>query len=206
MTEPRYWRRATTELSRRDGVMRGLIERYGPEGLTGRNDAFGTLARAIVGQQISVQAADKVWRRLETFLGEVTAVRVAASSSAGMLKCGLSRQKVEYLMTLAGNFVDGTLGPDRWVGLDDEAAIADLVRLRGIGRWTAEMFLIFHLLRPDVLPLGDLGLRKAIDRHYGDGEALSEARLGRIAESWKPWRSVATWYLWRSLDPEPVVY
>jgi DNA-3-methyladenine glycosylase II len=119
---------------------------------------------------------------------------------------GLSARKSEYLLDLARHFVEDRLHVSRWPTMDDEAIIAELVAIRGIGRWTAEMFLIFHLMRPDVLPLDDLGLLKGISLNYFSGESVSRAEAREVAAAWAPFRSVATWYLWRSLDPLPVDY
>lgn len=120
--------------------------------------------------------------------------------------CGLSARKCEYLRHLSEGFSQGSLRVVDWPGWEDEAIIENLIQVRGIGRWTAEMFLMFQLMRPDVLPLGDLGLQNAIRLHYGDGRILSDKRVQRITANWSPWRSVATWYLWRSIDPVPVDY
>ena len=204
--QPTFWHTATRELARRDAVLRGLIRRFGGLALGSRGDAFQTLARAIVGQQISVKAAQAVWARLEAELGAVTPANVASCRSDPLRNCGLSRQKAAYLGDLARSFENGVLGTDRWPQLDDEALIAELTQVKGIGRWTAEMFLIFYLARPDVLPIGDLGLQRAMKLHYNRGRPLTPGRMRRIAVTWAPWRSVATWYLWRSLDPIPVEY
>jgi len=120
--------------------------------------------------------------------------------------CGLSGRKSEYLRDLARHFADGTIQAQRWPEMDDEAVIAELVQVRGIGRWTAEMLLMFSLLRPNVLPVDDLGLRRAASRHYFDGEDVGAAELRAFGARWEPWRSVAAWYLWRSLEPVPVEY
>ena len=203
---PDYWPRAVAHLSAADPVLARIIADYPSEALVSRDDPFGTLARSIVGQQISVAAASRVWRRLEDAVGEVSAGAVARAGDKAMTGCGLSRQKLRYLGELAGGFLDGSVDPARWAGLDDERVIAELTKVKGVGRWTAEMFLIFHLLRADVLPLDDIGLQRAMGRHYrGDGK-LEKAAMERVAGCWRPWRSVATWYLWRSLDPLPVEY
>ena len=131
---------------------------------------------------------------------------VAAAPVDALRACGLSQRKTEYLSDLAGHFVAGRLDPRRWKQMDDEALIAALVDVKGIGRWTAEMFLIFHELRPDVLPVDDIGLQRAIALHYHGGERVDAAAIRALAVRWQPWRSVATWYLWRSLDPLPVEY
>jgi DNA-3-methyladenine glycosylase II len=164
------------------------------------------LARSIVGQQISVKAADAVWRRFAERLGEVSPDRLLALGENGLEGCGLSRRKVEYLSDLAAHFVDGRLQPARWVAEDDMAIIAELTAVRGIGRWTAEMFLIFNLMRPDVFPLDDIGLQRAVFERYFGGEKQTRKTLAEFGERWRPWRSVATWFLWRSLDPVPVEY
>ncbi len=203
---PRYWLQAAGELAACDPVMAALIAGAPAARLRRRSDPFCALARSIVGQQISVEAAAGVWQRLCDALGDVTPQRVASLSEEHLRGLGLSRQKAAYLGDLARRFQDGRLTPERWPRLDDEAVIAELTQIKGVGRWTAEMFLIFYLLRPDVLPLGDLGLQRAVSLHYNRGRALTERRLLRIARPWTPWRSVATWYLWRSLDPIPVEY
>jgi DNA-3-methyladenine glycosylase II len=170
-----------------------------------RGEPFHTLARAIVGQQISVKAAQSVWNRFSGLALEVVPERILPLKAAQLRACGLSGRKCEYITDLARRFADGHVHVHRWPQMDDEQVIADLVQVRGIGRWTAEMFLMFNLLRPDVLPLDDLGLRKGIQLAYFKRKpALSSMR--RVAERWRPWRSVATWYLWRSLDPVPVEY
>jgi len=203
---PSYWSEAVAHLSDRDAVLARIIAAYPSEHLIARDDPFGTLARSIVGQQISVKAAASVWERLERTLGAVTAARVSAADEATLRDCGLSRSKMRYLGDLADQFLSGAIDPARWAGQDDEAVVAALTRVKGIGRWTAEMLLIFHLLRPDVLPLADIGLQRAVARHYADDDRPDAEEITRIARPWRPWRSVATWYLWRSLDPLPVSY
>ncbi|HJW24071.1 MAG TPA: DNA-3-methyladenine glycosylase 2 family protein [Rhodocyclaceae bacterium] len=189
-----------------DPVMAGLIGRYPGLGLASRGDAFGTLARSIVGQQISVKAADAVWARFSAAVGSVSPASVLAAGAAGLANSGLSRRKIEYMVDLAGHFAAGRIRPERWADMDDEAVISELVDVRGIGRWTAEMFLIFNLLRPDIYPLDDIGLQRALFDHYFAGEKQPRRVLAELGERWRPWRTVATWYLWRSLDPLPVEY
>lgn len=203
---PAYWDEAKADLSKRDRVLRHIIRAHPDAELRSRGDPFQTLARSIVGQQISVKAAQTVWERFAATAGQVSPARVAALDEAAMRAAGLSRSKVAYLKDLAHHFTAGTLRPRRWARMDDEAVIADLVQVKGIGRWSAEMFLIFFLMRPNVLPLADIGLQRAIERHYNEGEELDREDLRRIATPWEPWASVATWYLWRSLDPVPVEY
>jgi len=203
---PRYWSEASAELSARDPVLATLIRAHAGAQLRRRSDAFTALARAIVAQQISVQAAAGVWGRVTAAVGELNPAQLAATSAVALRACGLSRQKTAYLLGLAAHFESGALQPARWRRLDDEQVIGELTQVKGIGRWTAEMFLIFHLLRPDVLPVADIGLQRAIARYYNRARPVSEARLRRVATAWAPWRTVATWYLWRSLDPVVVEY
>lgn len=201
---PDYWEAAKAHLASADPVLGSIIAHYQGETLASRGSAFFSLARAIVGQQISVKAADSVWAKLEAGLGgEILPDRVLASADEALRTFGLSGQKVKYLKEVALFFSRGA--PD-WTGRQDAEVIADLIAIKGIGTWSAEMFLIFHLLRPDVFPIADLGLRKAIERHYGSGQAMKLADMVALSERWMPYRTVATWYLWRSLDPVAVAY
>ena len=202
---PDYWLRAKCALARRDAVLASIIRAHPRIALVRRGEPFKTLARSIVGQQISVKAAESVWNRVLAVAPEVTPEQMFKARRR-LAACGLSQRKAEYIADLARHFAEGSLHARDWPHMDDEAVIAELIQVRGIGRWTAEMFLMFNLLRPDVLPLGDLGLQKAIGLHYFDGERVERERLVQLAENWAPWRSVATWYLWRSLDPVPVEY
>jgi DNA-3-methyladenine glycosylase II len=190
--------------------MARIIAAHPRVALASRGDAFSTLARSIVGQQISVKAADAVWGRFCATCGELTPGSVLRRRATTLRGCGLSERKVEYIRDLCDHFISGRVDPARYSELDDEAIIAELTDIRGIGRWTAEMFLIFNLLRPNVLPLDDLGLLRAVSLHYLDGAPVvgreGRARIEALAMDWAPWRSVATWYLWRSLDPVPVEY
>lgn len=203
---PDYWDEAARALAARDPVLGGVIARHPGIHLVTRGDAFTTLARSIVGQQISVKAAQSVWDRLCGRLVTLTPAALARTRKPALRHCGLSERKADYLKDLARKFLDGDLDPARWPALDDETLISELVAVKGIGRWTAEMFLIFHMQRPDVLPVGDLGLRRAIGERYADGRQLSLEEIHGIAAPWRPWRTVATWYLWRSLDPIAVDY
>jgi DNA-3-methyladenine glycosylase II len=204
--KPEYWDKAKRALRRADPVIGEIIGRYPRVHLVARGDAFLTLARAIAGQQISVKAAQSVWNRVASLCVEMTPDRVLAQPRQHLRACGLSDRKVEYIADLARHFADGNVHVARWPRMDDEEVIAELVQVRGIGRWTAEMFLMFNLLRPNVLPLDDLGLQKAIRLSYFKGRKVSPARMRKLGEMWRPYRSVATWYLWRSLDPLPVEY
>ena len=207
---PAYWDDACRHLARRDRVMKKLIPKFGEARLQSRGDAFTTLARSIVGQQISVKAAQSVWDRFTAAVGgpshRLAPADVLRLDTPTLRGAGLSARKAEYLGDLARHFDTGAIHVGQWQKMEDEAIIAELVAIRGIGRWTAEMFLIFHLMRPDVLPLDDLGLLRGISLSYFSGEPVSRAEARELGEGWTPFRSVATWYIWRSLDPLPVEY
>lgn len=214
LVTPTYWDEACKHLAKRDRVMRKLVADHGHARLFSRGDAFTTLARSIVGQQISVKAAQSVWNRLLALLGHddvgfrgpIPVADVLRQEPDGLRQVGLSARKVDYLRDLALHFDENRLHVDDWQHMGDEAIIDELVAIRGIGRWTAEMFLIFHLMRPNVLPLDDVGLIKGISMSYFSGEPVSRAEARDVAEAWAPYRTVGTWYLWRSLDPLPVEY
>ena len=207
---PDYWDDACRHLSKRDRVMRKLIPKFGEARLESRGDAFSTLARSIVGQQISVKAAQAVWDRFATLAGatghHVVPAAVLALAVADLRGAGLSARKAEYLHDLSRHFDAGLVHVPQWQSMDDEAIVDELVAIRGIGRWTAEMFLMFHLMRPNILPLDDLGLIKGISHNYFSGEPVSRAEAREVGDAWAPYRSVATWYIWRSLEPVPVAY
>jgi DNA-3-methyladenine glycosylase II len=207
---PEYWDDACRHLARRDRVMKKLIPQFGEALLQSRGDAFTTLARSIVGQQISVKAAQSVWERFAAAVGGVSSRLLPAAVLAldvdTLRAAGLSARKTDYLGDLARHFESGAVHVREWQQMEDEAIIEELVAIRGIGRWTAEMFLIFHLMRPNVLPVDDLGLIKGISVNYFSGEPVSRAEAREVGEAWAPFRSVATWYIWRSLDPLPVEY
>ncbi|MBP8867187.1 MAG: DNA-3-methyladenine glycosylase 2 family protein [Propionivibrio sp.] len=203
---PDYWHEACGALAQDDPVMAAIIAACGEETLVSRGDPFGTLLRSIVGQQISVKAADSIWARFAVALPVLTPDAVLQTDAEALRCCGLSARKVEYMGDLARHFVEGRIQPGRWAAMSDAEIIAELTAVRGIGLWTAEMFLIFNQLRADVWPLDDIGLQKAVARHYLSGERPTRRQLADFGERWRPWRSVATWYLWRSLDPLPVEY
>jgi DNA-3-methyladenine glycosylase II len=204
--QPAYWDKASAELAKGDRVMRRIIPRCDGMFLTTRGDPFVTLARSIVGQQISVAAAQSVWERLQEAFPEFTPARLARARVERLRGCGLSMRKAEYVRDLASHFSKAGLERQQWGALDDEAVITLLTGIRGVGRWTAEMFLMFNLLRPDVLPVDDVGLQKAVSLHYFSGDPVTRSELREVGANWAPWRSVGTWYMWRSLEPLPVEY
>jgi DNA-3-methyladenine glycosylase II len=203
---PDYWEEACKHLAKKDRVMKRLIPRFGDACLESRGDAFTTLARSIVGQQISVKAAQSVWDRFADLPRKMTPANVLKLKVDDMRAAGLSARKVEYLVDLAIHFDSGAVHVDAWEHMSDELIIAELIAIRGIGRWTSEMFLIFHLMRPNVLPLDDQGLITGISQNYFSGDPVSRSDAREVAVAWAPYCSVATWYIWRSLDPLPVAY
>jgi DNA-3-methyladenine glycosylase II len=202
---PAYWTDAKSELMRRDRILRKLIPQFGDLHLIGRGEPFTTLVRSIIGQQISVRAAESVWQKLLLICPQCTPTQILKLGEA-LAQCGLSKRKTEYILDLADHFKARRVHADRWITMDDEEVIAELIQIRGIGRWTAEMFLIFNMLRPNVLPLDDLGLLKSISVNYFSGEPVSRSDAREVAANWEPFRTVATWYLWRSLEPVQVNY
>jgi DNA-3-methyladenine glycosylase II len=203
---PEYWAAACAHLSKKDRVMKRIIPQFGDVCLVSRGDAFVTLARSIVGQQISVKAAQSVWNKFAALNKKITPAGVLKLKVDDMRAAGLSARKVEYLVDLALNFHGKNVSVKEWQHMDDEAIIAELIAIRGIGRWTAEMFLIFHLMRPNILPLDDVGLINGISKNYFSGEPVSRSDAREVAQAWQPYSTVATWYIWRSLDPLPVEY
>jgi DNA-3-methyladenine glycosylase II len=206
LVTPEYWDEARRYLTRKDRVMKRLIPQFGSACLQSRGDAFTTLARSIVGQQISVKAAQSVWEKFAALPKRMTPANVLKLKVDDMRQAGLSARKIEYLVDLALHFDSGAIHVESWRAMDDEEIIAELVGIRGIGRWTAEMFLIFHLMRPNVLPLDDVGLITGISKNYFSGDPVSRSDAREVAAAWNPFCSVATWYIWRSLDPLPVAY
>ncbi len=206
LTLPEYWQEACKHLMKKDRVMKRLIPQFGEASLQSRGDAFTTLARSIVGQQISVKAAQTVWDRFALLPSKMLPAQVLKLKVDDMRAAGLSQRKVEYLVDLALHFDSGSVSLGNWHTMEDDAIIEELVGIRGIGRWTAEMFLIFYLMRPNVLPLDDVGLINGISKSYFSGEPVSRSDAREVAAAWAPYCSVATWYIWRSLDPLPVEY
>ena len=200
---PAYWTEARKHLVKKDRVMKRLIPQFGDVCLETRGDAFTTLARSVVGQQISVKAAQTVWGKFVKLPEQMAPQNVLKLKVDDMRAAGLSARKVEYLVDLALHFDAGKLHVQAWEEMDDEAIIAELVSIRGIGRWTAEMFLIFHMMRPNVLPLDDVGLINGISQNYFSGESVSRSEAREVAAAWAPFCSVATWYIWRSLASVP---
>ena len=203
---PDYWTAACDHLMKKDRVMRRLVPKFIGASIETRGEPLVTLARSVVGQQISVKAAKSVWDRFSALMKTVNPRAVSKLTVEDMRAAGLSGRKVEYIKDLADYFQTGKVSVKQWDAMEDEAIIAELIAIRGIGRWTAEMFLMFYLRRPDVLPLDDVGLLNGISKLYFSDEPVSRSEVRDLARAWEPYRSVATWYIWRSLDPDPVAY
>ncbi|MGK7894545.1 MAG: DNA-3-methyladenine glycosylase [Xenococcus sp. (in: cyanobacteria)] len=206
MTHPPYWQDAIAYLTSKDQVIARLIKTYPDEAMLNHQNPFQTLVKAIIGQQISIQAAAAICQRLESLIGHFSRKNYLAAEENELRQCGLSRPKIRYIKNVALALESGQLTPSTWAAMSDEEVAQQLMSISGIGKWTAQMFLIFHLHRTDILPLGDVGLIKAIKLHYGSEQQLSDSEIRKITQVWQPYRTVATWYLWRSLDPIPVQY
>ena len=206
MYKPKFWEKAKKDLKKKDKRLGRIIENYPKDFLFSKSDPFYTISRSIVGQQISVIAAQAVWNKLEKKIGKITANKINNLHYMTLKSCGLSRQKITYLKSLSNAFVNKDIDTKKWSYLSDEEIINNLIKVKGIGRWTAEMFLIFNLCRPDIFPADDLGLIKGICKCYKLDYPISKEHAIKLSEKWRPWRSVATWYFWRSLDPIPVEY
>jgi DNA-3-methyladenine glycosylase II len=204
--KPFFWTTAKKELKKKDKKLGKLIDSYPTDFLFSKSDPFLTLSRSIVGQQISVKAAQSVWDKLVSKVKRVTPEKINKTNSNTLKSVGLSRQKVLYLKNLSQAFINKKLKIESWSKMHDEEIICELTKIKGIGRWTAEMFLIFNLCRADVFPLDDVGMIKGLCRIYDLKYPIKKKELIQIGDKWRPYRSVATWYLWRSLDPIPVEY
>ena len=206
MKKPKFWEKSKKYLKSKDKKIGKIIDSYQKDFLFSKSDPFYTLARSIIGQQISVQAAQSVWNKFENKIKKVTPKNVKKTHYMSLKSCGLSKQKIVYLKSLSDAFITKKISPYNWNNYKDEEIIAELTQIKGIGRWTAEMFLIFNLCRPDIFPFDDLGAIKALCICYNLKYPIDKTTVQKITKKWKPYRSVATWYLWRSLDPIPVEY
>ena len=202
---PDYWEKGKKELKKIDKNIKKIIELYEFPSLTTRENMFYTLIRSIVGQQISVRAADTIWDKIVNEAKEIRPEIIYSMDENTMRDCGLSKRKVEYMKAVSEKWLNG-YDKINWHELSDEAVTEKLVEIRGIGKWTAEMILIFTLMRPDIFPMGDIGAIRALEKIYNKGQKMNKEQIEEIVKKWKPWRTIATWYLWRSIDPEPVQY
>ena len=204
-THPDWWEQAKSELCNSDSILAKVIADREEPTLTSRGDLFATLVKSIVGQQISTKAAATVWGRLCDLLGPVTDEAILQRTHEELRSVGLSNRKAEYVVGIAQAWKDGLYALD-WESMSDEEILENLIVLRGVGRWTAEMILIFSLLRPDIFPIDDLGVVRGMERVYNSKDTLSKPQLNAIAENWRPYRTLGSWYMWRAIDPEPIEY
>ena len=203
---PRYWRRAIKTLSRKDKVLKGLILKYNDKFLTTRKDIFYSLCKSIIGQQISVSAANSVFRKFRSKTKKINPTYVSKLSLKQLKSCGLSRQKALGIKELSLKFMKKEFNPKLILRMNDEEAIEYLSTLRQIGRWSAEMILLFTYNRSNIWPLQDIGLLRAISNNYKKRYPPSKRFLDKLYKKFTPYCSVATWYLWRSIDDEPIQY
>ena len=206
MKKPIFWEKAKKELCNRDKRLCQIIKLYPKDFLFSKSDPFYTLARSIVGQQISVKAAQAVWDRFENKAKRIEPKNISKMHFMSLKSCGLSKQKIKYLKSLSSAFIENKINPQKWKKYSDEEIIDELVLIKGIGRWTAEMYLIFNLCRPDVFPVDDIGLLRGICNCYNLNYPIEKEVALKMSIKWKPYRSVANWYFWRILDPIPVEY
>ena len=206
MKKPIFWEKAKRELSNKDKALGKIIQNYTKDYILSKSDPFYTLARSIVGQPISLTASQPVRERYERKIKKVNPKNTRIMHFQSLKACGLSRQKSSYLKSLSTAFIEKEINTTKWIDHSDEKIIEELIKIKGIGRWTAEMFLIFNLCKPDIFPADDLGLIKGICECYNLSYPITKEHAIKLSEKWKPWRSVATWYFWRSLDPIPVEY
>ena len=207
MKKPNYWNRAKSTLSKKDKIMKKLINIYKEGALVTRNDVFFSLCKSIIGQQISVAAANSVFSKFEkSCKGKINAKNVNRLTIHNLKKCGLSRQKVRGIKDLAKKFITNEFKPNLIKKMNDEEAIEYLTKLRQIGRWSAEMILLFTYNRSNIWPLQDVGLLRAISNNYKKKYFPPKTFLKKLYKKFTPYCSVATWYLWRSIDDEPIQY
>ncbi|MFN7038099.1 MAG: DNA-3-methyladenine glycosylase family protein [Alphaproteobacteria bacterium] len=204
--KPHYWDKAVIYLSQKDTVLAKLIENYSDQHLIKSLDPFHTIIRAIIGQQISVKAAMKIWERLQERITPLTAENILLSEEILLKEIGLSYQKINYFKNIAKFFCEPNFNLEEFLLFEEEIIASELIKIKGVGRWTAEMFLMFHLSSPDILPLADIGLIKAIENNYNSSMKMTKDQIFTVSEIWRPYRTVATWYLWCSLDPFVINY
>jgi len=204
---PAYWNKAKRILSKRDPVLKKIINKFNKGFLTTRKDPFFSLCRTIIGQQISTKAADSIWLKFEKKCKrKILPINVLKLSSSSLRSAGLSRQKVSYLKNIAKSFKNKSFNIRNLKKMDDEQAISYITQLKGLGNWSAQMFLMFNLNRPDIFPTKDIGLVRAISKNYKTSYPPSERFLNKISKLHLGYRSVFTWYMWRSIDPIDVEY
>ena len=204
---PFYWYKAKKILSKRDPILRKIINKFNKGYLTSRKDPFFSLCRTIIGQQISTKAADSIWSKFEIKCKKkIVPETVLKLTSSSLKSAGLSRQKITYLKNIAKSFKNKSFNIRDLKKMDDDLAIDYITKLKGLGIWSAQMFLMFNLNRPDIFPTKDIGLIRAISKNYKTSYPPSQRFLNRISKIHSGYRSVFTWYMWRSIDPVDVEY
>ena len=204
---PLYWKKAKRILSKKDPVLRKIIKKYNKGFLTTRNNPFFSLCRTIVGQQISTKAADSIWSKFEKKCKKnINPNTILKISSRNLKRSGLSRQKISYLKNIAKAFKNKSFDAKKLRTMSDEEAIEYITKLKGLGVWSAEMFLMFNLNRPNIFPIKDIGLLRAISKNYKKSYPPNKRFLDKISNLHLGYRTVLTWYMWRSIDPADVEY
>jgi DNA-3-methyladenine glycosylase II len=207
MSLPAYWQQSKEFLTHADPKLAKLILEHQQYSISSRGEALETLLRSIVGQQISVQAAASVWGKLEKKIGKIKPENVILMSFEELKSCGLSKQKVQYIINICNHFLNFSIKDHLyWENRSFESIYDELITIKGVGPWTAEMFGMFYLLEKDIFPIKDIGIIRAMNQIYGEGKPLSLEKIIAISETWRPYRSVACWFLWRSIDSEEVLY
>lgn len=207
MSLPAYWQQSKEFLTHADPKLAKLILEHQQYSISSRGEALETLLRSIVGQQISVQAAASVWGKLEKKIGKIKPENVILMSFEELKSCGLSKQKVQYIINICNHFINFSIKDHlHWENRSFESIYDELITIKGVGPWTAEMFGMFYLLEKDIFPIKDIGIIRAMNQIYGEGKPLSLEKIIAISETWRPYRSVACWFLWRSIDSEEVLY
>lgn len=207
MSLPAYWQQSKEFLTHADPKLAKLILEHQQYSISSRGEALETLLRSIVGQQISVQAAASVWGKLEKKIGKIKPENVILISCEELKSCGLSKQKVQYIINICNHFINFSIKDHLyWENRSFESIYDELITIKGVGPWTAEMFGMFYLLEKDIFPIKDIGIIRAMNQIYGEGKPLSLEKIIAISETWRPYRSVACWFLWRSIDSEEVLY
>jgi len=205
--QPVYWKKAKKILSKRDPVLKKIFRKFDKGFLTSRGDPFFSICRTIVGQQISTKAADSIWLKFEKKCkNKIIPQNVLKLSSTSLRNAGLSRQKISYLKNIAKSFKNKSFNIKDLKKMDDNTAITYITKLKGLGVWSAQMFLMFNLNRPDIFPTKDIGLLRAISKNYKTSYPPSDRYLNKISKRHLGYRTVFTWYMWRSIDPVDVEY
>ena len=208
MTNPNYWQESIEYLTKTDSQLAKILKQHSQYSITSRGEALETLLRSIVGQQISVKAAASVWKKLTNLIGSIKSENVLSASSENLKSCGLSKQKTQYIINIAEHFkANDIANHSYWKGRTYLNIYDELITIKGIGPWTAEMFGMFYLLEKDIFPIKDVGIIRAMNRLYGNNnKVLDLDEIIKISDAWKPYRSVACWFLWRSIDSKEVLY